>query len=946
MGLSRASLGLKLNLALVFFFLMLGGLTLVLILYGFNRTQDNAKTRSQEGLEELGELALLGVIAGQADYGGLALEAAADMGFRAAEYLEHFERSGAVTNFDTSRLTKTDQGVIYDPDPNRITDVAAPNYVELNDEVLEEIVYSARLDAIVPVLMQNFPDSIREENFDPIAFAFIGTKSTVRYFPPVGIWEDVPPDLDVTTVEQRLGEAANPERKMFWRAPYEDAAGKGLVMTVEVPVYDGDTYKGAFQIDLSLEKLVAQIELLKLTSVGFAFYVDSRGDVIQSEAKDIIDAELEAGNTDLQATLDTMRAGGEGVDRVMVGGSEMFIGYSPVDGIGGNLGLAASVDEITASAAAITAGIEDEGRRTLQVTLLGMGALFGLGLIGATYLNRRILIRPIEALVTGTRAVAQGDFGTRIAVRGNDELATLGHSFNQMTADIQREVQQREAAQSELAALFASMTDAVVVLSKEGRYIRVPSTNAPRLLMPPEDLPGRLMTDVMPPGQAEEFMSIIRQALDEQRTATVEYPLELEGSTYWYSAAVSPISNQEVVVVARDITDRVNARQELEHQVEERTRELTTLLRISSDVASTLDLGPLLSVVLEQVQEIADYERCSILTLEGDQFVLLDSRTTVGLGPLSVSLPVDRGGPILSHIFRHQPVIIDDVTGDSATAIAYRESIGELRDTVFKGVRAWMGVPLALKDRIIGILTLSHTQPGFYTERHAGLVSAIATQIAVAIENARLYEQAQQLAAVEERQRLARELHDSVSQALYGIALGARTARTLLDNEPARAVEPVEYVLSLAEAGLAEMRALIFELRPESLETEGLVEALQKQTAATRARYGLDVRTELGEEPLLSLSEKEVFYRVAQEALHNVVKHAHASQVELKLMSEDGAVTLEVRDNGDGFDTATSFPGHMGLVSMRERATSLGASLNVESTPGAGTTVRLSLTSR
>jgi signal transduction histidine kinase len=253
-----------------------------------------------------------------------------------------------------------------------------------------------------------------------------------------------------------------------------------------------------------------------------------------------------------------------------------------------------------------------------------------------------------------------------------------------------------------------------------------------------------------------------------------------------------------------------------------------------------------------------------------------------------------------------------------------------------------MVVPLSLKERVIGFLSLAHTQPAFYTERHAGLVSAIATQIAVAIENARLYEQAQHLAAVEERQRLARELHDSVSQALYGIALGARTARTLLDTDAQRATEPVDYVLQLADAGLAEMRALIFELRPESLESEGLVAALEKQIAATRARYGLEVVAELCDEPGISLIQKEVFYRVAQESLHNIVKHARATRVDLDLSNDDGALTLHVRDNGVGFDATQTFPGHMGLVSFNERAASIGAELSVDSAPGSGTTVRLS----
>ena len=144
-------------------------------------------------------------------------------------------------------------------------------------------------------------------------------------------------------------------------------------------------------------------------------------------------------------------------------------------------------------------------------------------------------------------------------------------------------------------------------------------------------------------------------------------------------------------------------------------------------------------------------------------------------------------------------------------------------------------------------------------------------------ETRRLSEQAQELASLQERQRLALELHDSVSQTLYGISLGAQTAREALESDPGEAIAPLEYVISLAEAGLAEMRALIFELRPESLASEGLITALTKQVVVLRTRYKLTVDAQLGEEPALSLERKHTLYRIAREALHNIVKHAHAS---------------------------------------------------------------------
>lgn len=206
-----------------------------------------------------------------------------------------------------------------------------------------------------------------------------------------------------------------------------------------------------------------------------------------------------------------------------------------------------------------------------------------------------------------------------------------------------------------------------------------------------------------------------------------------------------------------------------------------------------------------------------------------------------------------------------------------------------------------------------------------------------------LYEQAQELAALQERQRLARELHDSVSQALYGIGLGTHTAREALESDPEQAKESMDYVLSLAEAGLAEMRALIFELRPESLASEGLVAALMRQVVVLRARYGLAVEVELSDEPAISPELKQTLYRVAQEALNNVVKHARASEVVVRIIKREDEIALEVQDNGRGFDPAASYPGHLGLHSMLERVTKPGGTLAIESAPDQGTCIRVRL---
>ena len=459
-----------------------------------------------------------------------------------------------------------------------------------------------------------------------------------------------------------------------------------------------------------------------------------------------------------------------------------------------------------------------------------------------------------------------------------------------------------------------------------------------------DELIGQHPTLIIHPSQQHifaEYMQAIQQgrsyqtqSIDVRRDGTPLH-VEVHGSTFNYKG------RPHILGVIRDVTDRVQAYELLEQRVAERTRELSTLLEVSHNVASTLELKPLLALILDLLQTVVEYSGATIYLAEGDQLMLLGYRDPLPEdAQIEDRISMQRMGLIWEQIYAGESVIIDDTTSDTPLAHAYQAIVGDELHTVLSYIRSWIGVPLTLKDRVIGMLTLKHDVPQHFTEQHVRLALAVANQAAVAIENARLFEQAQGLAALMERQCLARELHDSVSQALYGIALGARTARTLLDRDPSRLAEPLDYVLSLAEAGLTEMRALIFALRPESLELEGLAVALSKQAASARARHGIEVEVELCDEPELTIDRKEALYRIAQEALHNIVKHAQASRVELTLTWRDGALVLSVRDNGKGFDPAQRFPGHLGLRSMRERVTKLGGTLTIDSAPGLGTTVQ------
>lgn len=406
--------------------------------------------------------------------------------------------------------------------------------------------------------------------------------------------------------------------------------------------------------------------------------------------------------------------------------------------------------------------------------------------------------------------------------------------------------------------------------------------------------------------------------------------------THRHAALATAIADQAAVAIE-------NAR--LLAQTEQRARELTALLGVAASLSSTIQLEPLLDVVLNQIKVVAEYDSALIVSQEaaGDRILRRRAPTASGFDhDRSFRVGPATAARMAEAFSRREAVIIDDCLGDDPLAREFRAATGVPSTTpAFNHIRSWMTVPLALTDRVIGQIVLTDRRPGYYTAHHAELVTAIAAQAAVAIENARLYQQAAALAALEERQRLARELYDSVSQALFGIALGARTAQRRLERDPARVRESLDYVVALAGTAQAEMRALIFELRPESLEQEGLVACLTRQAAATRARHEIAVELKLCEEPEAPLAVKEVLYRIAQEAMHNTVKHARASRIDLCLEEIPGHLMLEVADNGAGFDTAHDYAGHLGLTSMRERVAAIRATMLIDSAPGQGTRIRV-----
>ena len=257
-------------------------------------------------------------------------------------------------------------------------------------------------------------------------------------------------------------------------------------------------------------------------------------------------------------------------------------------------------------------------------------------------------------------------------------------------------------------------------------------------------------------------------------------------------------------------------------------------------------------------------------------------------------------------------------------------------------MRSFLGVPIVFKGDVVGAFYLADKEGApTFSEDDEALIGVLAAHAAIAIENARLYEHSRELSIVEERTRVARELHDALAQTLFSLGLTAGAAAALVRTDPDRAEAELATVQDLARAAASEVRSLVFELRPTALDVDGLAPALAKHLELVGRAHGLDVAmTSSGSGRVDPATEAQLF-RIAQEALTNVVRHASARSASVALVVGDDAVTLTVADDGEGFDPAARAirARRLGLTSMRERAAALGGGLTVDSIPGEGTTV-------
>jgi signal transduction histidine kinase len=360
-----------------------------------------------------------------------------------------------------------------------------------------------------------------------------------------------------------------------------------------------------------------------------------------------------------------------------------------------------------------------------------------------------------------------------------------------------------------------------------------------------------------------------------------------------------------------------------EKKVADRTRELAILNSIISVASQSLDIEEILEDALNKTVDQMGFDAGAAFRLE--------------LDPVSAHLMAHRGlDPAKAIEFANSYVVASQrntaenpprVTTLEITDPPDEDQTADLRES---GLQLLVSVPLSTTGHALGLFLLGRRELNRLSPEELSLLSSIGKQVGVAMENARLYEQAEEGAIVAERHRLARELHDAVTQTLFSASLLADVIPRIWRRNPEERLQNLEELRQLTRGALAEMRTLLLGMRPESLERSEFKSLLAQLADAFLGRVHVPVDLQINGDCELTHEVKLAFYRIAQEALNDIAKHSGARQVGIHLEYQSGHMNLLIRDDGLGFDPGSITPDHLGIAIMRERAGSIGANLKKE----------------
>jgi signal transduction histidine kinase/uncharacterized membrane-anchored protein YhcB (DUF1043 family) len=368
-------------------------------------------------------------------------------------------------------------------------------------------------------------------------------------------------------------------------------------------------------------------------------------------------------------------------------------------------------------------------------------------------------------------------------------------------------------------------------------------------------------------------------------------------------------------------------------RIEQQRKELESLYQADDELRRHLHLDEVLQSLVSTASQLLHADKGSLLVWD-EHREKLHARATYGFSPETAAImSFSRGEGLAGKVaVSGEPAIVEDAQLDERVTPAIIQA---------EKIRGLIQIPIRVAGEVYGIFSADYLEPHLFTEEEIRLLSAFAQRAGLAIETARLYEREEQIAVMQERNRLARDLHDSVTQSLYGVSLYAEVAMQLLKSgEPEKARQNLQELKAMSLDALAEMRLLIYELRPSVFEAEGLVAAIQTRLDAVEGRVGLETNFVIEGDISLPPKVEGGLYRIVQEALNNVLKHSHARTVTVTLAQKQGQVCLEVVDDGLGFDpVAACEAGCLGLHGMKERAQEMDAEFEILSQPGSGARV-------
>ncbi len=395
--------------------------------------------------------------------------------------------------------------------------------------------------------------------------------------------------------------------------------------------------------------------------------------------------------------------------------------------------------------------------------------------------------------------------------------------------------------------------------------------------------------------------------------------------------------------MASNALSRVLIMGDLENRVSDQTRDLTVLYEVSAITGQVLELEDMLSISLERLLPITGNSKGIIYQLQDNGRILqrlADRRLPSSPGevstepsPLPELISLDDTAFFTEPLSSGLPHLVKDMCNVANPPAGF----------FIPEFSTYLGIPIKCKGKILGMLCLFSRADQEISIQQMTLLSAIGDQLGVAIDSSRLRRRAADAAVFEERQRLARDLHDSVTQSLYSMTLLAEGYRRQVPNGSREDIQVwLEDLESVSLQALKEMRLLLYELKPASFQEDGLLDALNRRLQSVESRSGIKVNFSVGQQTSIPVVYQENLYRIAQEALNNIIKHSGANTVQIRLENRDGDILLEIEDNGKGFMPSEAVnAGGIGLAGMTERARRLGGSLELQSNTDKGTIVRV-----